>query len=135
MLKFSQRESILILVLLGGLLAGNAITIYRLLYKEHSVNSQTNEKFRIYEQKIKDILNEANYSEELSINKIPIINLNEATKKELQKLPYIGAVIAGRIIEYRKSNGKFHHIDELINIKGIGNKKLAKIRPYIIIIN
>lgn len=59
------------------------------------------------------------------------INVNKATMEELMSLPYIGEVKAKAIIEYRNKNGPFKTIEELLNIKGIGEKTLEKIRPFI----
>ena len=60
-----------------------------------------------------------------------IININTATSSELQRLDGIGEAYAKRIIEYREANGGFDSIDELINVKGIGEKRLENIRPFI----
>jgi len=59
------------------------------------------------------------------------INLNTATKKELQALPGIGPTIAERIVKYRKSHGPFKSVDDLLNIKGVGQGKLEKIKPFV----
>lgn len=59
------------------------------------------------------------------------ININSATSAQLQSLNGIGDTYAQRIIEYRELNGGFDSIDELINVKGIGEKRLENIRPYI----
>lgn len=65
--------------------------------------------------------------------KMPVtkINPNSATEEELETLPGVGPVIAGRIIEYRKKRGPFKSINELLRVKGIGQSKLSKMKPYL----
>jgi comEA protein len=60
-----------------------------------------------------------------------IVNINTANEQLLQTLDGIGPAYAKRIVEYRDANGPFSSKDELINIKGIGEKRLDNIRPYI----
>ena len=59
------------------------------------------------------------------------ININTATSQELQTLPRIGPTLAQRIIEYRQTSGGFSTVDDLTNVKGIGEKTLEKIRDRI----
>jgi competence ComEA-like helix-hairpin-helix protein len=62
---------------------------------------------------------------------ITLIEINKADSLELLKLPGIGPVLAGRIIACRDSIGKFNNAGDLLKVKGIGDKKLAKIKPYL----
>lgn len=59
------------------------------------------------------------------------ININTATSQELQTLRGIGPAMARRIIEYRQTYGGFSTVDDLTNVKGIGEKTLEKIRDSI----
>ena len=56
------------------------------------------------------------------------VNINTATSVQLQTLRKIGPALAERIILYRKENGPFRHIDEIKNVKGIGDKTFEKIK-------
>ena len=57
------------------------------------------------------------------------INLNTASEEELiENLDGIGSAMAKRIIEYRETNGGFYSIEELMNIKGIGEKRFEKLK-------
>lgn len=58
---------------------------------------------------------------------------NKATSEQLQTLPGIGPVLAARIIEYRETVSQFVILEDLLAVKGIGEKTLAKIRPYLYI--
>jgi len=59
------------------------------------------------------------------------ININTASASQLDSLPGIGATYAGRIIEYRNSHGGFKSIEEIKNVKGIGDKTFEKLRDQI----
>lgn len=59
------------------------------------------------------------------------LNLNAATAAELQQVPGIGPAIAEKILQARKSYGAFKSVDDLQAIKGIGPKKLDKMRKYL----
>jgi comEA protein len=59
------------------------------------------------------------------------ININTASKDQLMLLPGIGEGYAERIILYRDDNGPFSSVDELERVKGIGKKKLEKLKPFV----
>jgi competence protein ComEA len=59
------------------------------------------------------------------------LNLNAATEAQLEALPGIGAATAARIVEYRKKNGGFKKVEDLMNVKGIGEKSFLKLKALI----
>ena len=59
------------------------------------------------------------------------INVNKANREALEALPGIGPTYAKRIITYRNKNGEFQSFKELKNIKGIAQKRLDKLMPFI----
>ena len=61
------------------------------------------------------------------------INLKSATVEQLQSLPGIGPATAKNIVEYRTKAGKFNRIEEIINVKGIGEKKFQKIKDRLVL--
>jgi competence protein ComEA len=60
-----------------------------------------------------------------------LVNINTATAAELETLPGIGPVSAQRIIDYRSEQGQFSSIDQLVEVKGIGEKSLEKISSLV----
>jgi competence protein ComEA len=59
------------------------------------------------------------------------IRLNQATASDLESLPGVGPVIAERIVSYREENGPFESIDDLLDVPGIGEAKLADLRDHV----
>lgn len=88
---------------------------------ENSVNINTS-------QSVKDNIVSSNLSKSTQSNKI---NINNASKAELETLPYIGEVLADRIIEYRQKNGRFKSLEEIKNVEGIGEKRYEAIKDLI----
>jgi len=61
----------------------------------------------------------------------PALNLNTATLDQLEDLPGIGRATAERILEYRQKQGGFKKIEELMNVRGIGEKAFLKLKPLV----
>src|SRR3984893_7638168 len=59
------------------------------------------------------------------------VNINSASSEELQQVPGIGPVTADKILQMRKSYGAFKSVDDLVAIRGIGKKRLDKMRKYL----
>ena len=59
------------------------------------------------------------------------LNLNSATVEQLQKLPGIGPKTAARILDYRQKNGGFKKIEELMNVRGIGEKTFLRMKAQL----
>jgi len=60
-----------------------------------------------------------------------VVNINTAPASEIEGLPGIGAKTAARIVEYRQKNGPFKKIEELMNVRGIGEKNFLKLKPQL----
>jgi comEA protein len=61
------------------------------------------------------------------------ININTANSEELQQVPGIGPATAEKILQMRKSYGAFKSVDDLLSIRGIGKKRLEKMRKYLVV--
>ena len=59
------------------------------------------------------------------------VNINTASQAELESLPRIGPKVAQRIIEYRNQNGGFKKVEDIMKVKGIGEKIFAQIKDQI----
>ena len=59
------------------------------------------------------------------------VNLNTATVAQLETLPGIGKSTAERILEYREKSGGFKKIEDLMNVRGIGEKSFLKLKPLV----
>ena len=61
------------------------------------------------------------------------VNLNTATVEQLQTLPGVGPAMAKRVLEYRTKVGKFTKVEEILNVKGFGEKRFQKIKDRLLI--
>lgn len=60
------------------------------------------------------------------------ININTATAEQLTAVPGIGVKLAARIVEHRQKNGSFKSVQELMNVKGVGEKSLTRLEPFLV---
>jgi competence protein ComEA len=60
-----------------------------------------------------------------------VVNVNTASADQLDALPGIGPALAARIIEYRQKNGAFKKLEDLMNVRGIGEKNFLKLKPLL----
>ena len=61
------------------------------------------------------------------------LDLNQATVEELDALPGVGPAIARRIVAFREKNGAFKRIEDLMNVRGIGEKTFLRLRDRIMV--
>jgi competence protein ComEA len=59
------------------------------------------------------------------------VNINTASAEQLQLLPRVGPALAKRILEFREANGDFRSPEELVAVKGIGEKSMLSLKPYL----
>jgi competence ComEA-like helix-hairpin-helix protein len=129
MFGFTRNEQRVLLFLSVCFLAGGAIKIYQDHYQPLPVTP------------VDPILREdgnpelyrgfTSREDQTQTGSFFTVPLNTATQIDLERIPGIGPVMAKRILSYREAKGRFETLEELLNVKGIGPKKLLKIRPYI----
>ena len=59
------------------------------------------------------------------------VNINQASAGQLAYLPRVGAKAADRIVEYRKAHGSFSRTEELMEVKGVGERLYGELKPYV----
>lgn len=157
-IQLTRTEIKVVLFLLGTLLLGFGAKFYLKgkdqnkikefnYYSEDSLfnsvnfsspekNSKNKEKIVDYKQEVLDFKKSSfSYKDKEELPAEKSIDINKAGINELIKLPGIGKKTAGKIINYRKSNGNFAELEEIIKVKGIGQSKFNNIKKYIFINN
>lgn len=137
----TRQELRLIFFLLLFLFIGLALKIFKEQYPQYEKFDYTyvDSLFATYENRIDTTYNpflmESDTIILKSLNVDRKININEASEKELALLPNIGPKTANTIIEHRIKFGEFKSIEDLMNVKGIGQKKFDKLKNNIIVEN
>lgn len=109
MIIFTKQERVVLLSLVAVILLGSALHLCFYKYPE-----------------LKDIVNLMDGQKLISK-----VDINTASQKELEDIPYIGTYTAIKIIEYRSDNGNIAELKQLKNIKGIKNKNYEKFKQYL----
>jgi comEA protein len=150
---FTKLESRAIILIIIAILVGTTIKIIKNQVTSNSFDFESFDKEFIYKTSIYqnfsnqspvDTLINSETTEETNIKKQEkgkkeqnlkekSININTATKDELVKLPGVGPSTAEKIIEYREKINGFKKIEDIMKVKGIGQKKFEKMKPYIFV--
>ena len=136
---FTKNEQKVFLFLSLIFLAGVSLKVYKAYFVHEAVPrfdySASDREFQERSRRLSSVPAERGPESALSGPDagapVEVFNLNTATKEDLLLLPGIGNGIAEQIIKFRKEHGAFSSVDDLRRIKGIGPKKLAKLRPYL----
>jgi len=141
--SFSRAETVALCILLTICLIGGGILIY-----EHSRQS-------LPPQMIFESLSAEPSSSDEEPNEMPssnsamaasmpaketpafrqhklVLNINTAPAESLALLPFVGATLSARIVDYREKHGQYDSVGQLVEVYGIGPKSIEKIRPYLI---
>lgn len=108
----NEREKVVVIFLASALIIGVGLNFFKAV--KHSGTKVSEVK----------VLTEGESSE---IG----LDINRATVEQLEALPGIGTVIACRIVEYREKHGRFKTVQDLLNVSGIGPKRLAVIKDFV----
>ena len=134
MKAFTQQEKNVILFLTVFFAIGIIVVTIRngSIFSSQKSTLQDKSKFKSLAKSVYDDNQETKIDKSIAGSQ-GLININEAEKDELITLPKIGPVTAERIIRYREDYGKFSSVNELKNVKGIGDKTMEKILSLITI--
>jgi len=127
MFNLEKREKFILLVLLTILLVGIAFGLYQ---KRRVYIDVKPDNFTPLEKPLSSLTGFTYSAEDPSTEMIKI-NINESDAVGLMKLKGVGKVMAGRIIEYRSTNGNFRSVEELKKVKGLGQKLYEKIKDEV----
>ena len=61
----------------------------------------------------------------------PTVNINRATREELERLPGVGPALAARIVEHRERHGAFRRVEHLLAVRGVSQRRFAELRAHV----
>ena len=128
---FTRNEQKVLLFLVVSFCVGLTIKIYQDHFQKLPSTVMNAIQFQSFQPVSSIVMNEN--SKALSSSRKIKIRLNNASPIELERVPGIGPIMAGRIVHFRSQNGDFRTVDDLLKVKGIGKKTLQKMRPFITI--
>ncbi len=129
-MKREEKEQVIIAIIIFILIGIGVYRFYginkidKIAEKEGTEKTETNKSDDLSEKKRED-------KKEVKFKPLKLININEASLKELQKLPEIGEKLAERIIFWRNDSGGFLKKEDIMKVRGIGEKKYEKIKDFI----
>ena len=130
LLGFTRKEAGVLLFLVLTFIVGMGIQVYRQHWAplpEHAAETVVSE----IPSSAEPVRQKGDLQSSEKENSAGCVSLNHAGKEELERLPGIGPVSAERIVAYRNRNGYFQSFEELTKVKGIGEKTVEKLKPYL----
>ena len=61
----------------------------------------------------------------------PLVDINRATREELERLPGVGPALAARIVEHRERHGTFRRVEHLLAVRGVSQRRFAELRAHV----
>lgn len=128
MFNFTRQEQLIIVFLIASSLVGSLIVLYKRHHQSFAPELRLGpDSASSFVEAVEGSGKAPNEEEGLT----GIIDVNTATVYQLQRLPRIGPVMAARIVKYRRNNGLFKSVEELMKVRGIGPKTLKRLEPYV----
>jgi len=130
---FTKQEQRAIIFLLAVFGAGCALLYYHKAQPAPPISVQHAEQLSAFVESVKRDSLASEPSPVVAADMRPRgrLDLNQASYQELMELPGIGPVMAQRILEYRARTGGFSKVEELAEVKGVGAKRVEKLRAYV----
>lgn len=129
-LALTSTERKVILFLASTLLLGAGIRLYQETFP-HPKRFDYRASDSTFEDLSRKLLSDSGATKHAAPSST--VDLNAASKQDLMRLPGIGEIMAGRILEFRATAGSFRHINELLRVKGISKKRLEQMRNFVTI--